>query len=39
LFESLDAMQAVLAEHGTTLASDIPNYTNVQAVIQVSETS
>jgi uncharacterized protein (TIGR02118 family) len=39
LFESLDAMQAVLAEHGTLLASDIPNYSNVQAVIQVSEMS
>jgi uncharacterized protein (TIGR02118 family) len=39
LFESVAAMQAVLAEHGPVLAGDIPNYTNAQPVIQVSETS
>jgi len=39
LFESVETMQAALAEHGAALTSDIPNYTNVQPVIQVSETS
>jgi len=39
LFESLETMQAVLAEHGATLMADIPNYANIQPVIQVSETS
>jgi uncharacterized protein (TIGR02118 family) len=39
LFESVESMQAALAEHGPALMSDIANYTNAQAVIQVSETS
>lgn len=39
LFESVETMQAVLAEHGATLMADIPNYTNAQPVIQVSEIS
>jgi uncharacterized protein (TIGR02118 family) len=38
LFESVETMRAALAEHGAALTSDIPNYTNVQPVIQVSET-
>ena len=37
LFESVEAMQAALAEHGSALMADIPNYTNVKAVIQISE--
>ena len=37
LFDSVEAMQAALAEHGPTLMADIPKYTNAQAVIQVSE--
>ncbi|HXJ96216.1 MAG TPA: EthD family reductase [Terriglobia bacterium] len=39
LFESVEIMQAALEEHGPALMADIPHYTNVQAVIQVSETS
>ncbi len=39
LFESVETMQAVLGEHSATLMADITNYTNVQPVIQVSETS
>ena len=39
LFESVETMQAALAEHGPTLMADIPKYTNVQPAIQVSETS
>ena len=39
LFESVETMQAVLGEHGATLMADIPNYTNAQPVIQVSEIS
>jgi len=39
LFESVETMQTALAEHGPSLMADIPNYTNAQAVIQVSETS
>ena len=38
VFESVETMQVVLAEHSATLMADIPNYTNVQPVIQVSET-
>ncbi|MEO8050826.1 MAG: EthD family reductase [Acidobacteriota bacterium] len=39
LFESVTTMKAALAEHGPELMEDIPNYTNAQAVIQISETS
>ena len=37
LFESVEAMQAALAEHAPKLMADIPNYTNAQPVLQVSE--
>jgi uncharacterized protein (TIGR02118 family) len=36
LFESLDEMGAALMQHQPALAADIPNYTNVTAVFQVS---
>lgn len=36
-FDSVEAVQAALAEHGPALMADVPNYTNVQPVIQVSE--
>jgi uncharacterized protein (TIGR02118 family) len=36
-FESIDTFLAVWSVHGETLASDIPNYTDVQPVIQFSE--
>jgi uncharacterized protein (TIGR02118 family) len=35
-FESLEAMQAAMAAHGPTLMADIPNYTDIQPVMQVS---
>src|SRR5689334_13180523 len=37
LFDSLESMKVALDEHGPTLIADIPNYTNVQPVIQVSK--
>jgi uncharacterized protein (TIGR02118 family) len=36
-FESLDAFQAAFAAHGEEVLADIPNYTNVTPVLQVSE--
>jgi uncharacterized protein (TIGR02118 family) len=36
-FESLDAFLAVWTLHGATLGGDIPNYTDVQPLIQFSE--
>jgi len=36
-YDSLETFQAVFAEHGATFLADIPNYTNVQPVIQISE--
>ena len=36
-FESIDAFLAVWTLHGDTLAGDIPNYTDVQPVIQFNE--
>ena len=36
-FDSVQAFQAGLAQHGTEILSDIPNYTNAQPAIQVSE--
>jgi len=36
-FESLDTFLGVWMVHGDTLANDIPNYTDVQPVIQFSE--
>jgi uncharacterized protein (TIGR02118 family) len=37
LFDSLEAFQAALDTHGPALMADIPNYTNAQPTIQVSE--
>ncbi len=36
-FESLDAFEASFDKHAGEFVADVPNYTNVQAVIQVSE--
>ena len=36
-FDSLAEFQAAFAPVATTLLGDIPNYTNVQPVIQISE--
>jgi uncharacterized protein (TIGR02118 family) len=36
-FENMDAMQKAMAPNRDQLRADIPNYTNIQPVIQVSE--
>jgi uncharacterized protein (TIGR02118 family) len=37
-FNTLGGFQQGFTEHGAELAADIPNYTNAEAVLQVSET-
>ncbi len=37
LFESVDDFQASFGLHGQALADDIPNFTNTEPTIQVSE--
>jgi uncharacterized protein (TIGR02118 family) len=37
MFDSVEDLQAALATHGPALMADIPNYTNSQPTIQVSE--
>ena len=37
LFDSLEALQAAVGVHGPTIMADIPNYTNAQPTMQVSE--
>jgi uncharacterized protein (TIGR02118 family) len=36
-FESVDAFQNAFAPHAQAIMSDIPNYTDVQPVIQIGE--
>lgn len=36
LFESVEAFQQMFAAHGATLLADIPNYTNTQPRLQIS---
>ena len=36
-FDSVDAFQASLATHGAEIMADIPKYTNIEPVIQISE--
>jgi uncharacterized protein (TIGR02118 family) len=36
-FETVDAFQAAFAQHGGTILADIPNYTNTQPTVQVSQ--
>jgi uncharacterized protein (TIGR02118 family) len=36
-FDSVEAFQVVFAQHGQTFLADIPNYTNVQPLIQLSD--
>lgn len=36
-FESVDAFQLAFATHGGAIVADIPNYTNIQPAIQISE--
>lgn len=37
LFDSLEAFQKAFEAHAPTLMADVPNYTNTQPVIQISE--
>ena|SRR5262245_45405094 len=37
LFDSVEAFQAAFGPHATTIMADIPNYTNVEPVIQISD--
>jgi uncharacterized protein (TIGR02118 family) len=37
LFESADAFQKAFAPHANEIMGDIPNYTKIQPVIQISE--
>jgi uncharacterized protein (TIGR02118 family) len=36
-FESVQAFEAAFAVHGEGIVADIPNYTNVQPIIQISD--
>ena len=36
-FDSMDACQAALDAHGAEIMADIPKYTNIEPVIQISE--
>jgi uncharacterized protein (TIGR02118 family) len=36
-FDSVDAFQQAFGAHAETIVADIPNYTNVEPTIQVSE--
>jgi uncharacterized protein (TIGR02118 family) len=36
-FDSVDAFQAAFGPHAAAIMSDIPNYTNAQPVVQISE--
>jgi len=37
LFDSLDAFGAAFAQHAPKIMADVPNYTNIQPLIQISE--
>ncbi len=37
LFDSLDEFQTAFATHSQEIMGDIPNYTNLQPIIQISE--
>jgi uncharacterized protein (TIGR02118 family) len=37
LFDSVDAFQSAFAQHGEAILADIPNYTNTQPTIQISQ--
>jgi uncharacterized protein (TIGR02118 family) len=38
-FETFAGFERGFAKHGPELAADIPNYTDAEAVLQVSETT
>jgi len=37
LFDSVDAFQQAFGPHASTIMGDIPNYTDIQPVVQISE--
>jgi len=37
LFESVEAFQAAFGPHSQAILADVPNYTNLQPIIQISE--
>jgi uncharacterized protein (TIGR02118 family) len=37
LFDSLDAFQQAFGPHAEAIVGDIPNYTNVQPIVQISD--
>jgi uncharacterized protein (TIGR02118 family) len=37
LFESVDAFQAAFGQHRATILADIPNYTNTEPTVQISQ--
>lgn len=37
LFDSVDAFQQSFGPHAAAIVGDVPNYTNIQPIIQVSE--
>ena len=37
LFDSVEEFQAVFGQHGDTILTDIPNYTNTQPTVQISQ--
>ena len=36
-FNSVDELQKALAKHGAEVMGDVPNYTNIQPIMQVNE--
>lgn len=36
-FDSVEAFQSAFGPHSKEIMSDVPNYTNIQPVIQISE--
>ena len=36
-FDSVDAFQTVFAQHSGVILADIPNYTNTQPTVQISQ--
>jgi uncharacterized protein (TIGR02118 family) len=37
VFDSVEAFQAAFAAHAATIMADIPNYTTIQPIIQISD--
>jgi uncharacterized protein (TIGR02118 family) len=37
LFDSIPTLQTVMSQHGPALIADVPNYTDIQPILQISE--